>query len=263
MITQIQENATERKKRLGREARKRYYLKTREKQLEAIRKWRAMNPDLVKKQKKRYFAKNKIKVYASINKWKAADLEKWKKRSSEYTKRYRENNPDKNRARCAKYRQDNKESVSATIRAWNKANAERARASRRKNRKENPVKVAEENARSRMRRKNQLHGEADRHAIHLFYVESRTRTDSTEIPNTVDHIIPLATGGFHHQDNLQVITQSMNSSKNADPFWLAPHMGIKDWRDVPRYLWPIDLVPKYLALIEKHKGETIRWDAAA
>jgi hypothetical protein len=56
--------------------------------------------------------------------------------------------------------------------------------------------------------------------------------------------------------------KAMNESKHANPFWIAP-MDYKDWRDVPRELWPIQLVSKYLNLIQQNKGVSIRWDQAA
>ena len=48
--------------------------------------------------------------------------------------------------------------------------------------------------------------DADMDLIKEFY-------ENRELGMTVDHIIPLDKGGLHHQDNLQYLTKSENSSK--------------------------------------------------
>lgn len=96
-----------------------------------------------------------------------------------------------------------------------------------------------------------------------MYKQARNLSRSTGIKHCVDHIIPVAKKGWHHEDNLQPMPKPMNESKHNKVFWLAPFPVYKDWRDVPRELWPVELVPKYLALIEQNKGKSIRWDTAA
>jgi hypothetical protein len=93
--------------------------------------------------------------------------------------------------------------------------------------------------------------------------EAITLTQKMSVKHHIDHIIPLSCGGWHHEKNLQPLPCFLNQSKKHNPFWLSPSPSYKDWRDVPRDLWPLDLVPKYLALIDQHKGESIRWDTAA
>ncbi len=69
----------------------------------------------------------------------------------------------------------------------------------------------------------------------------------TGVPHEVDHIIPLAAGGWNHHDNLQVLPLVVNREKHQDPFWTAPAgSGFKDWRDVPSGLWPDHLTCAYL-----------------
>lgn len=46
-----------------------------------------------------------------------------------------------------------------------------------------------------------------------IYAEARRLTIETGISHHVDHIIPLAHGGTHHPDNLQILTSSQNIQK--------------------------------------------------
>lgn len=73
--------------------------------------------------------------------------------------------------------------------------------------------VSASNRRARVR--NQIPDTADFEKIRQIYAECRKISDETGIPHEVDHIIPIAKGGFHHQDNLQIITQEQNRRKGA------------------------------------------------
>ena len=48
-----------------------------------------------------------------------------------------------------------------------------------------------------------------------IYEEARKHTDQTGIPHHVDHVKPLAAGGRHHPDNLQILTAEQNLKKGA------------------------------------------------
>jgi len=67
----------------------------------------------------------------------------------------------------------------------------------------------------RARVRNQLPETADFDKIREIYSECRRISEETGIPHEVDHIIPIAKGGLHHQDNLQIITRELNRSKGA------------------------------------------------
>ena len=56
---------------------------------------------------------------------------------------------------------------------------------------------------------------AERMAIQAIYEESQRLTKETGVQHHVDHIKPLAAGGRHHPDNLQVITAVENLSKGS------------------------------------------------
>ena len=78
-------------------------------------------------------------------------------------------------------------------------------------------KIANNNksAKRRARVKNQLPSDANFDIIKQIYSECRKISEETGIPHEVDHIIPIAEGGLHHQDNLQIITMSENRKKGS------------------------------------------------
>lgn len=64
--------------------------------------------------------------------------------------------------------------------------------------------------------KNQLPINADLDIIKSIYEECRRISVETGVPHEVDHIIPIAKGGLHHQDNLQIITMTENRKKGSN-----------------------------------------------
>ena len=71
-------------------------------------------------------------------------------------------------------------------------------------------------AKRRAKVKNQLPTDANFDIIKEIYTECRRLSLETGIPHEVDHIIPIAKGGLHHQDNLQIITMVENRKKGAN-----------------------------------------------
>ena len=53
----------------------------------------------------------------------------------------------------------------------------------------------------------------DRDACVAFYLEAIRRTEATGERWVVDHIVPIARGGLHSAENLQVITWKANATK--------------------------------------------------
>lgn len=108
--------------------------------------------------------------------------------------------------------------------------------------KKNHVKLADKQARRRTLLMSRLHPDADLEAIAKVYCECDRISNESRVPHEVDHIIPISRGGWHHQDNLQIITENLNRRKKdliefTDKACLT-------WRDVPRYLWPQSLLIK-------------------
>ena len=58
--------------------------------------------------------------------------------------------------------------------------------------------------------------------INKIYKEARALRESTGITYHVDHIVPLAYGGLHLPENLQIITEQENLKKQTDVHGVAP-----------------------------------------
>ena len=109
-------------------------------------------------------------------------------RTKEKVKLYWENNKDKSKEIDKRYRESEKGIITSTSKS----------------------------AKRRARIKNQLTSDADFDKIKSIYEECRRLSLETGIPHEVDHIIPIAKGGLHHQDNLQIITMVENRKKGAN-----------------------------------------------
>ena len=206
---------------------------------------------------RRYYIKNKEKIRERTDAWKNKNRERanellrnWRKNNKERfeasTREWIEKNPDRLKENAKRYREKNKDRLMAAHRQWLKAN---------------PHLV---NAYSGKRRiGTKFHALSNPKLIADIYKATHAASRSTGIKHSTDHIIPISFGGAHHEGNLQSLPKSINESKHNNPFWLSPSPEYKDWRDVPRELWPLDLAPKYLELIEMNRGVSIRWDTAA
>jgi 5-methylcytosine-specific restriction endonuclease McrA len=110
-------------------------------------------------------------------------------------------------------------------------------------RKENLDRVAQKTRRRYAMKRSLIHPENDRRKERRFFAEAARLTRETGIEHHVDHIIPISAGGWHHHDNLQVLTIGENLTKGSDPFCELP--GRKSWRDVPEHLWPSMIADQY------------------
>ena len=70
-------------------------------------------------------------------------------------------------------------------------------------------------AKYRANKRNQTPEDANFDMIKEIYAECKRISEETGIPHEVDHIIPIARDGLHHQDNLQILTAEENRSKGA------------------------------------------------
>jgi hypothetical protein len=190
----------------------RWHYQNREKVLVGRKKQYAENEQVravVREKNKQWAIKNPERYAQAVKKWRVINPEKW----AEHQIRWRERNIEKIREKGRRWCKENPEKKNAmTARRW-------------------------------AAKKRQLHPDHDTDAELRLRAEAKSLFVKTGIVHHVDHIIPLAFGGWHHHDNLQVLTIAENLKKNDDPFYELP--GRKTWRDVPRHLWPESLSEEY------------------
>lgn len=67
----------------------------------------------------------------------------------------------------------------------------------------------------RARKRRVLSHAADQRIIKMFYLMAARVTKCIGVRYSVDHIIPISKGGYHHQDNLQILPLLVNIRKSA------------------------------------------------
>jgi 5-methylcytosine-specific restriction endonuclease McrA len=65
----------------------------------------------------------------------------------------------------------------------------------------------------KMKKKNALDGKANNTNMKLIYKYAKELTKTTNTQYEVDHVTPIAKGGKHHENNLQVLTSKENNIK--------------------------------------------------
>jgi len=98
-----------------------------------------------------------------------------------------------------------------------------------------------------LKKKNQLHPEHDKSIEMGLRKRCKQLKLETGCRHEVDHIIPIAVGGWHHHANLQILSFYENQKKKANPFYISTKH--KDFRSVPQELWPEHLIDAYLAIM--------------
>lgn len=147
---------------------------------------------------------------------------------------------------AAKYKR-NQTIRNAQAKAWVKKHPERRREICSKWSKGNPHKCQEACQRRRVRVRGRMHPLRDPKAISAIFKECAKRNRKEPKSWSVDHIIPMIHGGFHHELNLQLLPALTNYIKSGNPFWQME--GYKSWRDVPEFLWPEPLKQEYLKMV--------------
>lgn len=106
-------------------------------------------------------------------------------------------------------------------------------ARRRKWQKANPDKGREAKQRRRARKKGAMIGPVDERAIYRRD-NYRCVYDGVTEDLTLDHIVPLASGGAHCEDNLVVACRKCNSSKGTTPLivWMLRQSVGDCWQEV-------------------------------
>lgn len=120
-------------------------------------------------------------------------------------------------------------------------------------RKKKPHLSAADAARRQARIKSQIHPDLHRGVERWHYEQAKRLTKKTGKLHQVDHIIPIAAGGWHHHLNMQVLPCNVNHAKSDNPTWTSSDY--LDFRFVPEWLWPEQLVATYRSIMRgEHLG---------
>lgn len=115
------------------------------------------------------------------------------------------------------YYQENREKCDATIQRWKDANKDKTLSYHHTWAKRNPATVNRCAAARRARVRDftpELTAEQASQVEYLYWLAKDLRAVTGETYH-VDHIYPLAKGGLHHPDNLQVLPADINLKKGA------------------------------------------------
>jgi hypothetical protein len=127
-------------------------------------------------------------------------------------------NPEKSKQKLAKWRAAHPEKHREYAREWKRNNKEKFRSYR----KAHPEQLVMASHKIRAKKKmatDPLHEREIERTLH----RQRIRLDEcTNIRWSVDHIVPLSTGGKHHHANLQVLPLTLNKKKGHRLYWELP-----------------------------------------
>jgi hypothetical protein len=102
---------------------------------------------------------------------------------------------------------------SAAAAVWNRAHPEARQGTQKAYRKNNLNKLASDNNRRRAVKLAALSPDRDEAKIAAVYALANRLTARFGRPYHVDHIVPLAKGGLHHENNLVAMRGDYNSAK--------------------------------------------------
>lgn len=162
---------------------------------------------------RKHYLKNRQEYIDRAATYRHADMERNRVYQRRYTKRHKNRVDAKN----ARYREENRESLRDRIRNWKHAHPERVREQNRAWSKANPLKRAEYTRRRRARIYATRVGKVSYEAILLRDGWVCHICGGLIGPGELsfDHIVPLAKGGAHNDENISPAHLSCNLSKNA------------------------------------------------
>ncbi len=134
----------------------------------------------------------------------------------EEDRRWRQDNPEKEKEKSRRWRQANREKERERSGRWARAHPEahRARAHRRRTRKT---------------KAGGSYTAAEFKAIVRYYGGKCLCCGRTDVKLTADHVVPVAKGGTSNIDNIQPLCQSCNSQKHDKTIDYRPGKGLGRW----------------------------------
>jgi hypothetical protein len=133
----------------------------------------------------------------------------------ELDRRYYEKNKEALKLKMREYYKNNKELFQVSSKNWAENNKDKIKISTKKWRDNNKASRQSWCYKRRALKRSAVVETSNMEEIKKFYLLAEKLTNLFGEKYCVDHIMPLAKGGKHHQDNLQVITLSDNSRKGA------------------------------------------------
>lgn len=187
----------------------------RQKQREANARYNAKHPKAAVIATQKWRAKNLAKVKAYAKRYRREHPEK----IAETKKRWYSQNPDKRRAMCRAYRAKNPEKCLAAQRRYQKANREKVRQWARECYARNPENAKrlarERRAKIKAMQQGLSRGLTTRLIVKQLGQCAICKCDLAVSGYHLDHIIPLAKGGVHKDENIQLLCPTCNHSKGA------------------------------------------------
>jgi 5-methylcytosine-specific restriction endonuclease McrA len=150
-------------------------------------------------------------------------------RQVEIKKSYLEENKtvlnEKGKIRAREHRSRFPDRVKQNQAKWLAQNPDRARQISKKWRSANAEVINLNGSVRRARLRGAEAPKANKGVIREFYASAKRVQNCLGLPMSVDHILPIAKGGKHHQNNLQVMPLSLNCRKNdclpVSPMWAS------------------------------------------
>jgi len=218
---------------------KKHYDANKEEKLAAARKFRAENKDLFvamekaryhhggrKEQCAEYVRKNQDRIKAHRRERYLANRE----RILEERRLYRLANPEKAKAAVIRWRKDDPERSRESSRRCYRKHWEVHRARAKAAYLANPHKSIELSKRRKAAKKAAVPEDFNAKRTSMIYAWAKRVQKCLGIEMHVDHIVPLAKGGKHNYDNLQVLPAQLNMRKQDNEKYELPG----DWRRPPK-----------------------------
>lgn len=166
----------------------------------------------------------------------AASYRKWYEKNGERVRENRrqryKNNPEHHAEYSHWWYANNRERVAETSRQWREDHREHHAKLARQWKKANPDKRREHDRHRRARKANAIIEPVDEAAVYELCNRTCLYCGATE-DLTLDHIVALANGGAHSEDNLVVACRKCNSSKRIKS--LEDWLRMQPWSNVWLY----------------------------
>lgn len=175
---------------------------------EYSKEWRLKNLEKDKEYKRQYhITKSQDKDWVEAQRKKGREqYQKHREKRLPNMREYHRRNREKLNRQCREWY-----ASMARDKKWREKERERGKKYYQENKEKHYTRYVEYKA----RKLRAILPSTDKAKINALYKKCHKVADQTGAPHHVDHIVPLAIGGAHHQDNLRIISAFDNLSKGA------------------------------------------------